>query len=100
MNHGGTPQASREPIIEPADVPTMTSACAGSHRVCSTNADSEPASHAPPSPPPAPRTSPTRGRSLPAPTTRTAPDCHADASPADVHTHQLRVAGRLAAHHA
>src|SRR3954451_15454602 len=72
MNHGGTPQASSEPIIDPADVPTMTSAVAGAHPVASARAASPPASHAPPRTPPAPSTSPTRGRS-PVVTTRTTP---------------------------
>ncbi len=62
MNHGGVPQASRAPIIEPAEVPTMKSALPGSHPLSVAIACSAPASHAPPSTPPAPSTSPTFGR--------------------------------------
>jgi hypothetical protein len=63
MNHGGTPPASNAPIIDPALVPRMTSAVAGSHPVPSVTAASAPASQAPPRTPPAPSTRPTRGRS-------------------------------------
>src|SRR3954471_18748746 len=59
MNHGGTPEASRAPIIEPALVPTTYSALAGSQPVSRAIASSPPVSHAPPITPPAPRTSPT-----------------------------------------
>ena len=59
MNHGGTPAASSAPIIEPALVPTMRSAVAGSHPVSVARACSPPVSHAPPITPPAPSTSPT-----------------------------------------
>ena len=59
MNHGGTPAASSAPIIEPALVPTMRSAVAGSQPVSVASASSPPVSHAPPMTPPAPRTRPT-----------------------------------------
>src|SRR5436190_17702638 len=59
MNQGGTPQASRPPIIEPALVPTMYSASAGSQPVSRAIASSPPVSQAPPMTPPAPSTSPT-----------------------------------------
>src|SRR5205085_3384209 len=64
MNHGGTPEASRAPIIEPAEVPTMRSALAGSHPVSVASASRPPVSQAPPITPPAPSTSPTRGDPL------------------------------------
>ena len=59
MNHGGTPAAVKAPITEPAEVPTMRSALPGSQPVSRAIACSAPVSHAPPSTPPAPRTSPT-----------------------------------------
>jgi hypothetical protein len=59
MNHGGSPEASRPPIIAPAEVPTMRSALPGSQPVSDARASSAPVSHAPPMTPPAPRTSPT-----------------------------------------
>src|SRR3954466_7150068 len=61
MNHGVTPEASRPPIIEPALVPTMYSASAGSQPVSRATASSPPVSQAPPMTPPAPSTSPTLG---------------------------------------
>src|SRR2546423_94397 len=61
MNHGGTPQASRPPIIEPALVPTMYSAVDASQPVSRAIASRPPVSHAPPMTPPAPSTSPTLG---------------------------------------
>ena len=61
MNQGGTPEAQREPIIEPAEVPTMWSALAGSQPVSRASASRPPVSQAPPITPPAPRTSPMRG---------------------------------------
>ena len=65
MNHGGTPDARSAPIIEPADVPTMTSALAGSQPVSVASACSPPVSQAPPMTPPAPSTRPTFMRSRP-----------------------------------
>ena len=62
MNHGGSPEASRPPIIAPAEVPTMRSALPGSQPVSDARASSAPVSHAPPMTPPAPRTSPTLTR--------------------------------------
>ena len=59
MNQGGTPPASSAASIEPAEVPTITSALAGSQPVSSATASSAPTSQAPPWTPPAPRTSPT-----------------------------------------
>ena len=59
MNQGGTPAATRAPIIEPAEVPTMNSELPGSQSVSFASALSPPVSHAPPSTPPAPSTSPT-----------------------------------------
>ena len=59
MNHGGTPAASSAPIIEPALVPTIRSALAGSHPVSVASACNPPVSQAPPMTPPAPRTRPT-----------------------------------------
>src|SRR5436305_14334779 len=71
MNHGGTPDASSEPIIAPADVPTTRSALAGSQPVSVASACSPPVSQAPPMTPPAPSTRPTfmllRPRSYPCP---------------------------------
>src|SRR5438105_12436343 len=64
MNHGGTPDTSRAPIIDPADVPTTLSALAGSHPVSVARASSPPVNQAPPITPPAPSTSPTRGDPL------------------------------------
>src|SRR3954466_16286676 len=61
MNHGVTPEASRPPIIEPALVPTMYSASAGSQPVSRAIASRPPVSQAPPMTPPAPSTRPTRG---------------------------------------
>ena len=61
MNHGGTPDATSAPIIEPADVPTIRSALAGSQPVSVASASRAPVSHAPPITPPAPSTSPTLG---------------------------------------
>src|SRR2546423_10410019 len=61
MNHGGTPDASSPPIIDPAEVPTMRSALAGSQPVSVARASRPPVSQAPPITPPAPSTSPTRG---------------------------------------
>ena len=58
MNHGGTPPASSAASIEPADVPTMISALAGSQPVSVASASRPPVSQAPPCTPPAPRTSP------------------------------------------
>ena len=57
---GDRPARSVVPAIEPADVPTMTSAVRASHPVDSARAASTPACHAPPATPPAPRTRPTR----------------------------------------
>ena len=65
MNHGGTPDARRAPIIDPADVPTMQSALAGSQPVCSASASSPPVSQAPPLTPPAPSTRPILTGELP-----------------------------------
>jgi hypothetical protein len=61
MNHGGTPDASSAPIIEPAEVPTMRSALIGSQPVSVASASSPPVSQAPPITPPAPSTRPTFG---------------------------------------
>ena len=68
MYQGGTPQASSVPMTEPALVPTTRSALPGSQPVSSTSAASAPCSQAAPRTPPAPSTSPTRGRadSMPA----------------------------------
>ena len=63
MNHGGTPLASRAPVIEPADVPTMYSALPGSQPVSVAIAWSAPVIQAPPSVPPAPSTKPILGSS-------------------------------------
>src|SRR4051794_18352983 len=60
MNQGGTPAATREPIIDPAEVPTMYSALPGSQRVAWAMAYMPPVNQAPPRTPPAPSTSPTR----------------------------------------
>ena len=65
MNQGGRPEATREPIIDPAEVPTITSAVAGSQPVSRARASSPPVSQAPPWMPPAPRTKPTLITSLP-----------------------------------
>src|SRR5215210_6209448 len=65
MNQGGTPAAVKAPIIEPAEVPTMWSALPGSQPVWRQIASRPPVSHAPPSTPPAPRTSPTFIRRAP-----------------------------------
>src|SRR3954449_2569630 len=65
MNHGGTPDASSAPIIEPALVPTMYSALAGSQPVSCAIASRPPVSQAPPMTPPAPSTSPTLTSSPP-----------------------------------
>ena len=62
MNQGGTPDAHSDPIMAPAEVPTTQSALAGSQPVSSASACNAPVSHAPPITPPAPSTSPTRGR--------------------------------------
>src|SRR4051794_2955949 len=59
MNHGGSPDASSAPIIDPAEVPTMFSALPGSQPDSAVSASSAPVSQAPPMTPPAPRTSPT-----------------------------------------
>lgn len=59
MNQGGTPAATRAPIIDPAEVPTMRSALPGSQPVSSAIAARPPVSHAPPRTPPAPSTNPT-----------------------------------------
>src|SRR3954447_14574490 len=59
MNQGGTPQATSDPIIDPALVPTMLSALIGSQPVSRASAYRPPVSQAPPRTPPAPRTSPT-----------------------------------------
>ncbi len=61
MNQGGTPHATRAPIIEPADVPTMYSALPGSQPVSLAIACSAPVIQAPPSVPPAPSTKPILG---------------------------------------
>src|SRR2546421_1770796 len=61
MNQGGTPDASSAPIIDPAEVPTMRSALAGSQPVSVASASSPPVSQAPPITPPAPSTRPTLG---------------------------------------
>src|SRR4051812_48337453 len=60
MNHGGTPAATSDPIIDPAEVPTMYSALPGSQRVAWATAYMPPVSQAPPRTPPAPSTRPTR----------------------------------------
>src|SRR5262249_28105342 len=60
MNHGGTPEAHSDPIIAPAEVPTMRSAVAGSQPVSCASAYIAPASHPPPITPPPPSTSPVR----------------------------------------
>src|SRR4051794_39255571 len=60
MNHGGTPAATSDPIIDPAEVPTMYSALPGSQRVALAMAYMPPVSQAPPRTPPAPSTRPTR----------------------------------------
>src|SRR5262245_40882650 len=60
MNHGGIPEASSALIIDPADVPTMWSASAGSQPVSVASAYRPPVIHAPPTIPPAPSTRPTR----------------------------------------
>ena len=59
MNQGGIPATQSEPTTEPAEVPTTTSAVAGSQPVSLASASSPPVSQAPPWTPPAPRTSPT-----------------------------------------
>ena len=59
MNQGGIPDATSAPIIDPAEVPTMYSAPAGSHSVSRASASSAPVSQAPPRTPPAPSTNPT-----------------------------------------
>src|SRR5581483_2930646 len=56
------PVAASEATTEPAEVPTMKSACAGSQPVASVSANSAPTSQAPPRMPPPPRTSPIFGR--------------------------------------
>ena len=48
MNQGGIPATHSDPITEPAEVPTTTSAVAGSQPVSSASASSAPVSHAPP----------------------------------------------------
>src|SRR4051795_6669768 len=60
MNQGGTPAATSPPIMDPAEVPTIRSALAGSHRVSEARASRPPVSQAPPRTPPAPSTRPTR----------------------------------------
>src|SRR5437588_10230408 len=52
------PMRSPVATCEPAEVPTTTSACRGSHPVPSSSAESTPAWNARPPKPPAPRTSP------------------------------------------
>ena len=59
MNQMGVPEATIEPIMEPAEVPTMRVASIGSQPVSLASAERPPVSHAPPWIPPAPRTSPT-----------------------------------------
>src|SRR5438552_18983483 len=56
------PLATRVPMTEPADVPTMYSAFAALQPVSDSSASSAPISHDAPTTPPAPRTMPTRIR--------------------------------------
>ena len=48
MNQGGRPLAQSDPIIEPAEVPTMISAVDGSQPVSVASASRPPVSQAPP----------------------------------------------------
>ena len=67
---GRGPRARRAaslPVMDPAEVPTTTSADRGSQPVTSASAPSTPAWNAPPATPPAPSTSPTRTAPSPIP---------------------------------
>src|SRR5262249_32639107 len=54
-----SPARNAAPAIDPADVPTITSASRASHSAASASAASAPAWYAPPTTPPAPKTRPT-----------------------------------------